>query len=601
VVILLDTSPAMTYTVNNRSRFDQARGVALQLLSNLDPGGRVGLVTSVGSADAIPPASDFAAVSAKLVALQPGSGDDDLAAALDRAAKLIDAAGQTDDRRIYVVCDHHAAAWKNATDAFAARWRDRHHPAVLVIPVGGEEADNVAVDSVRFVDAPVIRDVPATMEVVVRNLGPDAVAAVPLSVFTGGKNLAETVVQLPGKSQKLVRLTVRFTEPGSKVVAAAITSTGITVDDRADTAVDVIESLHVLHVTAAGGNGGPVSLALAPFTAAGRRGPGDAVVTNATNDKWPANGLAGTDVVVVDGGVTLSANHAGEIEQFVLDGGGLLQAAGPGVPAIDPALWRLVSSTPAGPIVAAPVRLASVERGSRTWHFLGDRPVNDVAFPYRLTLPNLPGDARVIARFDGNTPAMVWFDTGRGHVLVVAGPLSDPEDDFTRSPIFLPWAQSAVRTLASGKVVDRNLTPWRPIEERVAGQVEERGATVQLMPNGRREPATVSRFEDGSEIRFTRTQTPGNYRLRYRTGGREVMENYVVSQPGAAVDLTPMTDEAWKLLRDKAGFVMADSTPQAVAAAAARSGAGREVWIEFLALVAVLVVAESLWAGRVFS
>jgi hypothetical protein len=600
VVILLDTSPAMTYTVNNRSRFDQARGVALQLLSNLDPASRVGLVTSVGSADTIPPAADFTAVSAKLVALHPGSGDDDLAAALDRAAKLIDAAGESDDRRIYVVCDHHAAAWRNANDAFGSRWRDRHHPAVVMIPVGGEEADNVAVDSVRIVDAPVIRDMPATVEVVLRNLGPDAQPAVALSVFAG-KTLADTVVQLPAKSQKAVRLTVKFNEPGSKVLAAAITSTGLTVDDRADTAIDVIESLRVLHVTATGATGGPISLALAPYTAAGRRGPGDATVTDATNDKWPATGLVGTDVVVIDGGVTLSPPHAGEIEQFVLDGGGLLLTAGPSAPAIDPALWRLVSSTPVGPIVTTPTRLTSVERTSKTWHFLGDRSVTDIAFPYRLTLPNLPGDARVIAHFDGNAPAMVWFETGRGHVLAVAGPLNDPEDDFIRSPIFLPWAQSAVHTLASGKVVDRNLTPSRPIEERVAGQVEERGATVQLMPAGKREPATVSHFEDGSEIRFAHTQVLGNYRLRYRIGGKELMENYVVSQPGAAVDLTPMTDAAWKSLQTRAGFEKSDATPQAVAAAAARSGASREVWIEFLALVAVLVVAESVLAGRVFS
>jgi hypothetical protein len=206
----------------------------------------------------------------------------------------------------------------------------------------------------------------------------------------------------------------------------------------------------------------------------------------------------------------------------------------------------------------------------------------------------------VIARFDGDAPAMVRFDTGRGRVLVVAGPLSDPDEDFVRSPIFLPWAQSAVHSLAAGKVVDRNLTPWRAIAERTTAQVETTSATVQLLPASKREPATVTHFEDGSEIRFTRTSVPGNYRLRYRAGNKEVVENFVIAQPSTAVDLTPMTDAAWKSLRSRAGFEKTDPTPQAVAEAAARSGSSREVWIEFLGLVVALAVVESVWAGRVF-
>jgi hypothetical protein len=600
-VILIDTSPAMAYSVNGRTRFDQAREVALQLLPSFDPATRVGLATtgSTGSTDSILPTADVSSVSTRLQELKPAPGGDDLAAALDRAARMFDTAGGSEDHRVFVIGDRHAAAWRNATESFTTRWRGGPRPAVVVIPVGGEEADNLAVESIRFLDPPVVRDVPAVVEVVVRNLGPDARTGVPLTVYTQAKNLAETVVQIPARSQKTVRLTVRFPEPGSRVVSAAVKSTGLTDDDRADTAVDVVDAVRVFHVTAPGAPGGPVALALAPFTAAGRRGPGDAAVANGSDRQWPAGGLAETDVVVVDGDVRVSADHAGEIEQFVLDGGGLLLLAGRQNPPFDPGLWKMIAAGTPPAVDPGPAKLASIDRRDPVWQFLVAGPVPDVSFSPHLALTGLPADAKIPARFDANTPAMARIDLGRGHVLMVAGPASRPDDDFARSPVFLPWLQSAVHSLAGGLVADRNLSPGRSIVARTPAEAEDRNATVQLMvPGSRREPATVTRFDDGSEVRFTHTAVPGTYRLRYRAAGREVVENYVVSAQGSPVDLTPMTDAGWKSLEKLDGFERVDPTPAAVAAAAARSGASREIWIDLLGLVAVLAVAESVWSGR---
>jgi len=69
---------------------------------------------------------------------------------------------------------------------------------------------------------------------------------VPVSVWTGTRSLAETTVAVPAHATRAVTVPVRFGDEGSRVLSAAVHSTGLTTDDRLDYSVEVFEEPRVL-------------------------------------------------------------------------------------------------------------------------------------------------------------------------------------------------------------------------------------------------------------------------------------------------------------------------------------------------------------------
>jgi hypothetical protein len=117
-----------------------------------------------------------------------------------------------------------------------------------------------------------------------------------------------------------------------------------------------------------------------------------------------------------------------------------------------------------------------------------------------------------------------------------------------------------------------------------------------LLPGGRREPATIKRSDGRSELRFTHTDLPGIYRLRYRLHGIEKTFNFVVTGTRSESDLTPLTDEQWQLLHRRVGIDRVEPTLTAVTNVVGRARGGREIWIDLLGGVLVLFVVETVLA-----
>jgi hypothetical protein len=162
VVIIVDDSASMGYTRNGKTRLDQAREVALQILTELKPGDMASLLLAGGSQDSAPspPTEDLQPIASTLSDLAPGNGEADFADALNRAGQLLDHAS-TSDREIYVVCDRQALSWRRVLDkAFGDSWNlariGAPVPSITVFPVGGYESDNLSIESIRVVESPVI-------------------------------------------------------------------------------------------------------------------------------------------------------------------------------------------------------------------------------------------------------------------------------------------------------------------------------------------------------------------------------------------------------------------------------------------------------------
>ncbi len=348
VAVVLDDAAGTGYQRDGATRFDDVSRVGLGVLAGLGRGDRACVVPDpppAGWQDARPSA-DLSAAAAAVATLAPTRRPADRADALARAAAaLADAPGP---RQVVVVCDREAVAWRNVTDAFGRGWRAGHDarppPRVVVVPVGGDESDNVAVESVRAVDGPLVRDVPGRLRVTVRNWGPDPRADLPLAVWTGPRQLADATVSLPARGSATVDVRVQLAQEGERLVSAAVhtgaadvtghdPARGLSFDDRRDAVVDVVPPARVLVVTDDRAAASALRAALAPAAAAGRRGGDPAIVTVVTA-RAPVD-LGRYDVVCLADVADVPPDRAEELRRFVDDGHGLLVAPGGHVTAAD--------------------------------------------------------------------------------------------------------------------------------------------------------------------------------------------------------------------------------------------------------------------------
>jgi hypothetical protein len=157
------------------------------------------------------------------------------------------------------------------------------------------------------------------------------------------------------------------------------------------------------------------------------------------------------------------------------------------------------------------------------------------------------------------------------------------------SNFYLPFVQSAVRHLTAALVAERNVRVGQPIVARFGPGVNVTKAEVRLPTREVRTlPATRG------EVRYGRTDQPGTYTIEVDgtmpKWARTVQ--FVVRTPAAESDLTPLTDGALNDLARRLDFELLEPGRRSVAAAAAASRGGRDLWLPMVGVVIALGLAE---------
>ena len=122
-------------------------------------------------------------------------------------------------------------------------------------------------------------------------------------------------------------------------------------------------------------------------------------------------------------------------------------------------------------------------------------------------------------------------------------------------------------------------------------------------PLGRAEAADVmlSQFGAGGEVRFTRTFSPGIYRVLQHGIGDSHPIQFVVRTPLAESDLSPMSDERWRWLERELNVERIDAERRAPALSQEMMRSGIDLWLPLLGGVIVLSMIElsatRRWAG----
>ena len=625
--IVLDCSASMGFDEAGHRRFDAAKAAARKVLEGLRPGDTVTLLLAgAGSTDSpgekavrdFPPTTDLRAVADHIAAAPLGYGPADLAAALREAAARVRGSGG--GRDVYVICDRQAANWQGVDDAFVAEWHRRDvrpgggRTRLFVLPAGGTDAQNVTVESIELLTPPAIRGQPAEVEVWLRNRGPVRWAALPVTMKVGDRKLPDVQANLAPDSFSPVRLSVTFDRPGSHVLSAEVKTAGLTFDDRLEAAVEVVEPIKVLILSGderAGYRSESqfLRVALAPFKTTGQQGADPFAVQVVPAEKWPEVQLKDYQVVVLANVERPTPQQAHAIEQFVYDGGGLLVAPGnlSRYEEYNALLYKGGAGVLPGelyPPTAADGSQATALLGIDVEHpvfrFVRGRPdpLPPATIARYFPATRRPS-ARRIAEYGSGDAFLIGGDFGRGRVLLVTVPLDADWSTLPLSNFYLPFAQSAVRFLASGAIPQRNLTPGEALVADVGPAAEGRTATLTL-PDNSAADLPVLRFGGRGEVRYADTHRPGVYRLLLRGGARpDQTLHYVVPAPRTESDLTPLPDDRWLQLERALGFRRLDLQERPITEALAGPRGGRELWAAALGMVLVLALFELFIARAV--
>jgi hypothetical protein len=627
-VIVLDCSASMLFDENGKTRMELARSAVLNVLESLRESRATVVLTGSREPELLgPPTTDLQQLAQKVLALPEPSGQARLDAAIDRAVQVLDDGGGP-NREVYVVCDRQALNWRGLdAGALADKWRAgaggadaRPVTRFFVIPVGSEKSENVAIESVELVNPPAIRDQPAEVEVRVRNHG---------RVHRGNLELRiddkPTTVSVGAEAVSTLRVPVRFSAPGPRLVTATLTGTGLKFDDRMQAAIDVVEPIRVL-IVSGDERGLPLQnesdflrVALAPKAAEARqKGDADARprgdpcrVDVEPAERWDAEKLRNYQVLVLANVPDLTHPQAVAIEQFVYEGGGLWVAPGS---LTRPDVYNLLLHRDGAGVL--PVRLLppTAEDGSEATTLQG---ISDFDHPLFRFLKGRPDpiplvtigryfpadvrgrDARVLAQYGSGRPFLVESPAGRGRVLVATTALDADWGTLPLSNFYLPFTQSSARHLTSGLLADRNLSPDAPIVARFGPGTDVTKATVTL-PTGDARPLPVTR----GEVRFSRTQQPGVYTLILDGTMPDWQKRirYVVRTPPAESDLTPLSNKDWADLERALSFERVEPARESIAAAVSAARGGRELWLTMVGVVIALSLVELAvvrrWAGE---
>jgi hypothetical protein len=630
MVIILDRSVSMELIDNGPPRLEAARRAALGALSSLRPGDEAAVIITpdaFGQPQSATLTSDLQYLSARIGNTQTSAGLADMAAAMEVAADLLSQSRAT-HRQVVVISDRQAANWRGLDAEFAATWKASFRddggepPQLSWIPVGDADAGNVGIASVQILNTPVIRGLPAEVEVRVQNYDTVPYVSLPLTLSTDAGTLYTTRLNLPAGDAVTARCNVTFAETGSALMTARIGAAGLSWDDTMDTSVDVRDPIDVLLIRgderdqAAAPLAGEADfprLALAPFASADETGNDPARVQVASADAWPEINGTQQRVVILDNVARFTPRQVRQLEQFVYGGGGLLMAPGnlSRVEDYNRQLWRNGAGIlpaelepPTAADGAGATSLSGLELSHPVFGFLRGREDPLPRFTVGRSVPARASgsQARVLGRYESGQPFLIEGAYGRGRVMLMTTSLGAEWNTLPLSNFYLPMLQSAARYLAGGVQPRRNVAPGDPL---VADIVEAAEPQVLVAIPGvlGESRADLLRTSSGFEARFSNTARPGNYIMDVRgeRGRRRIY--FVVRGPRDESDVRSLSPAQFTSLHRDFGFERLDPDPQTITAAIGESRLRRELWpyllVAVIAAAALEVMLARFWtAGR---
>ncbi|MCR4440387.1 MAG: BatA domain-containing protein [bacterium] len=585
-VVVLDHSASMARGKGGRTLEELAADRALQVTNLLAPGSEAWLVLP-GSPPRLATAGPLnnSALLAEAIARQaPSCEATDLDGALRLARELLRAAAHQ-SREIYVASDFQATAFgEGKPDTLAV--------PIVALPVQADQAQNLAVESVRLVSRIVEQGRPVQVQVVVRNTGSAPQRNRLLQLFVDGKRAAQTTVGL--EAGEATAVTMNFVPQSSGFLSGSVVveDDGLPLDDERFFVLHVPESSPVLLI---GQGTGAERLQLALNPARSERPFFQ--ITARPQAGLTANLVAAYKVIVLCNAPLLSAEDVLTLRRFVEQGGGLMIV--PGLQTDLRALNERLLSALGLPLFAEMVgalgedtptfELEDIDYGHALFQGVFDEKEHQVRSPrFHIALRTQGGslDRQVIMRFGTGEPFLYEARLDKGRVLVFTSGFEPEWSNITVTSLFAPLVTRAARLLSQPETSQESeVLVGQPIVLRLAP--EQVQAQLELAtPDGTRLALAPEFRQNGYVVEFTQTWRPGIYSL---FAGDSELTRVAVNMDGKESRFQALSAAQFRERYPTAIWV---DEGQDVASSVQEARLGRELWRPLALLALGLMIAE---------
>jgi hypothetical protein len=591
-VIVLDGTLSMTLRRDDGGTgFDRAKALAAELARSSSAGDGLSVVLLASPAQAVVPgpAEEAGKVAHEIDGLRCTHGAADLGQGLAVVEDLLRRSpGKFAQREVYFLTDLQRSAWTlppASTGTWAEAWgRIQTQAQVVMIDVGRDGADNLAVTNLALAEPLAVAGTRAAVTATVHNFGAGDRPQVRAELFVGRsplpgtagepfalRKVQEELLAVPAGGSAGVSFPVEFRAAGEYVVQVRLEGDALEADDVRTLTVPVRDVLPVLVV-----NGKPAAErletaaawladALDPFPASAPRNPlfpaRPKVVGESQFADASAGDLSAYDCVFLCDVPRLSEREAARLESHLKRGGGVVIGLGPHVDL--EAYNRLLYRDGAGILPAKLVGQARAPAGGFFTLAADDEQFqraplaafaadNDRASllnarfsqyvrvevaahaPVRRLLSLLPAGKpdepprETEVRPGALDPLVLEWPRHRGRVVLVTSTFNTDWTSWPIAPSFPPFVQELLR-FAVARPPQRTLGVGEPIEELLPPGLPAGDAAVTT-PDGRTVSVSLEAGEDATRLRFAETDQSGLYRVALDGARRELL--YAVNVPG---------------------------------------------------------------------
>jgi hypothetical protein len=581
-VIVLDGSLSMAYQTSDKTRFEQAKALAAQLVRDSRRGDVLSIVLmadppKVVVGDASPSANQTEVLKEIETITLPHGGTDLVASfgAIDRVLEV----SNIPRKEVIFLTDLQAASWRKGPGSAEALKSaiaklDARRAQSVVIDLGKDGGENRAVTDLRL-DSPVVTlgGPPPKLIATVRNFGPNPVNDFKARLLVDGQLGPDvSVLSIPVGGDETFVFSPTFSSPGDHLVEVRIDDDPLLLDNHRRLAVPVREFVRVLLV-----DGQPAGqpfesetdyLAQALNPEVKSSGAASQVRTEVVNEsQLGTRDLAPYDAVVLCNIAQFTGAEAAALDAYLKQGGGvvvfggdqvgvdnynqILFADGKGL--LPASLGSVITANGTEEAFAFDARdykhpIVSLFDGADSNVIAGLTGAKTRAY-HRLKVPEGgQSRAQVALWFSSGDPAIVEGPRYRGRVIQVA---TSADAGWTTWPLhqsYPPIMEQIILQAASGRLAERNVRVGQPFDQALPASAA--GATVEVSrPDEVRSASKLKPSGDVSLFHFEETDLSGAYRAKF--GPPLAVESIFAANPD------PVESDPAKL--DRAG--LADALP----------------------------------------
>jgi hypothetical protein len=540
-VLVLDNSLSMGYTTAELSRFDQAKTLAAQLVSDSRSGDAVSVILMGNPPKVVvgEPSYNLGEVRKEIEELSLSHGSTDLAATFKKVDEVLQASSIA-QKEVVFLSDLQATSWRPRAEAadtlkqLLARVEDRKVRWV-VIDLGKSGGENRAVTDLKLATPLVTVGMTAIIRTVLRNFGNARSEGARARLTVDGRLGPEESYDLQVGEDVPAVFPFQFATPGDHLVEVAIDDDPLALDNRRFLVVPVREALNVLLVDGHfksepyQAETDYLAQALAP-TEESPGQPRPIRVEVVAESQLSHRELSAFDVVVLCNVAQFSQTEVTALDDFLKQGGGVVVFGGDQV--VPENYNRLLYADGQGLLpaaIGASVGDAAKKEGGFFFNPLGYRhpiiseylgqsdPVTAgitqaITLQYHKLVLAKDTKAQIAMAFDRGDPAVVEMPRHRGTVILVA---TSADLGWTTWPVhksYLPVMQQIVMRASAGRLAERNIRVGQPFDQSfpAAGA----GSPVKVaLPEG--QPISTKLQPGGgvSQFHFEQTDLAGEYQV----------------------------------------------------------------------------------------